>query len=136
MRLVMEELWGKICERSSAIEVTQSVSQLRRRLVDHFSVERHELQQQKMTLVEISARLDAKHAGFRQQRAELETWLSSREQAIEQQAARLVAREQELNQQQQRCDQVEQDWSVERQQLQREIRELRGQLRESQAHVV
>jgi len=128
MRLATEELFSQLSGRMSAARLTQSLSQIRARLADHYRMQHEDLAEQKHEIQTLTQRLETKRKSVERRKAELQEWVANRCEEVETQAARLVAREQELESQQIFFEQARDDWEAERQALQREVRRLTARL--------
>ena len=129
MRLVTEELWGKLSQQMTPAALTQSVSELRKKLADHYQMADAKVARQREELEKLRTELSARFQQLNQRRYALQNWLESRHEEIEQQATRLVGREQELNAQKTEFQLQQQKWDQQRQSLQDEIQCLKDQLR-------
>lgn len=128
MRLVTELMWSKIAERIDGAELTQSVSQLRAQMADHYRLAGESLAEQKAELQQLAANLKRRQQELEQQRRDVQQWCSRRNEEIEQQAARLVAREHELERQDQDAQRQLEDWFRERRRYQQQILDLTRRL--------
>ena len=129
MRLITEELWGKLSQQMTPAELTQSVSELRKKLADHYQVADAKVARQHEELEKLRTELGARFQQLNQRRYALQNWLETRHEEIEQQATRLVGREQELNAQKTEFQVQQQKWDQQRQNLQDEIQCLKDQLK-------
>ncbi len=132
MRLVAEQLWLELVQHVPAAELTRSLSGLRSRLAEHYRTANRELTSRQAELVELGQRLQEQQTRLTQQREEVRAWRDVQQREIEVQAARLVARERELDEQERAASSHAQRWSVERRELQQQIRELLARLRVSE----
>ena len=133
MRLVTEELWLKISEKTSPAVMTRSLAQLRSKLSDHYRLANSRLAQQKQDVEQLSLKLNGKYQALHHQRTNLQRWLERRNEEIEEQAARLVARELELDRQQTQLVEGREQWEMERERHQTEMKRVMQKLREVEA---
>jgi hypothetical protein len=126
MRLATEETWLQLQGALAPASLSRSIAQLRVRLADHFHVAAEEAIGRRRELELVRQELCKEHGHLQQQRQDLESWLSRREQDVEERAARLVEREQELDVQERHFQFAEKAWHAQRAEYQREIQRLLG----------
>jgi hypothetical protein len=100
MRLLAEQLWSQAAGRLSPLESTQAIANLRLKLAEHYRLEEAALVEKKQELVGVGLRVTDQHRELTQLRDGLKSWLSARQEEIEQQAAALAQREADLDRQQ------------------------------------
>jgi len=132
MRLVTEELWVRLQGAAPAAELTQSLSQLRRRLAEHYEQSHQSLAQRQLEVERMQGSAARQREQLRHERQQLEQWIRQRNDEIEQQAARLVARQRQLEHQERQMRQQERHWEDQRRQYQDQLSRLLGQLRRGQ----
>ena len=124
MRLVAEQLWSELSEKTNSVKLTQSLSGLRSQLADHFKLAEQSLQQQKEEISTLAASLKERQTAITGKKKELQEWLQRRQQELEEQAARLVAKENKLEQEAFQLAQKRSEWPAERHELKERIVEL------------
>lgn len=129
IRLATEETWLQLQGALAPATLSRSISQLRVRLADHFRLAAEEAIERRRDLEVVRQELAKEHGHLQDQRQDLESWLSRREQDIEKRAARLVEREQELDAQERHFQLAEKAWQSQQAEYQREIQRLLGQER-------
>jgi chromosome segregation ATPase len=129
MRLLAEQLWSQITGSLTPAEVSQSIAQLRLKLVDQYRLEEEQLEARRRELVNLSERIAVQHSELEQLRGGLREWATARQSEIERQAAMLVQRELTLDSQQEEFRQTEQRWNSDRRSYEQQIRDLTSQLR-------
>jgi len=128
IRLATEELCSELSVRTSPSVLERSITRIRARLADHYSLARTELEQRHEELEQIGRRVFEQHQKLQQQKEDLTLWVRRREGDLDQQAARIVARERELDRRKSRCEEQRLQWQEERVNYQREIRQLFAKL--------
>jgi hypothetical protein len=129
LRLATEELWAKLSEVMPPAKLTTELGKIRRKLAESYCLERKAALEQIQQLEESHRRLAEQYVKLTSEKADLHEWVKSRQQDIEQQAARLVAREQELDRQEMDMRRQSDEWERERRKFQAEIRRLITELR-------
>lgn len=124
MRLIVEELWGRLARTTAPEELSQGYAKARKSLSDHFQITLDTIAQQTDQLRETGAILESKVNEFNNHRIAFQAWCEQRLQDIETQAARLIARENELIADRQRLYREEEEWRGEKLQLQARMHEL------------
>ena len=125
MRLITEELWGQLNKQVSPAKLTKSMATLRRKLADQFQMASESLTVKRQELSEMVTRLRENHAKLREQRDQMQGWLTRQHDEFEQQAARLIAREHKLDQREQQLQAQEASWKDKQNQYEQELRRLR-----------
>ncbi len=136
VRIVIEEVWGRLSKTANPAAITQSVAAARKKLTDQLQFQRQELTKQNEDVQRFTSRLAEQHLSLEQQKQQLQAWAQRRHEEVEQQAARLVKREQELDSQQTESDALRDRWNSERRKLREEIRVLSrclGEINKEQA---
>jgi chromosome segregation ATPase len=129
MRLAIEETWLQLQGALAPAALTRSITQLRSRLADTFRLESDEVRRQRGELETVRQALAEQLAGLHDQRQELQRWADSREQEIEERAARLMTREAELDAHQRHYETEQRRWESQRLEYQQEIQRLLAELR-------
>ena len=129
LRLATEELWTQMSGEIPSARVTRALNQTRQRLADHYQCETTEIDRRQIELDETRSSIGEQLELLAQRNEQLQSWWSSRQAQVDQQAAALVAREQQLDQQANEYRQAQQRAQHERMQLEQEIRRLAGELR-------
>jgi hypothetical protein len=132
MRLVAEQLWSQLTTRVHPRELTKGVSQLREQLADEFRFVQQDITDQRATLEGLIAKLDAQRDEIAAQRNELTAWVGRRQQELTTEADRLSEHESAFARERKQHSLEEQRWQTERFDLQRQIRRLTLQVRQSQ----
>ncbi|MEN6407575.1 MAG: hypothetical protein ABFC77_14025 [Thermoguttaceae bacterium] len=128
IRLATEELWARMAGDAPPAALTQSLSRLRAKLAEQYSLADAELVRQKKELETIRGDLVHQYETLVAQKRTIEQWIAGRQEECQQQAARLVAREQQLLDEEMHYRQQAQRWQVERLKYQQELRRLRAEL--------
>jgi len=129
VRLATEELWAKLSEVMPGAALTSELARIRRKLAESYCLERNAAVDQRQQLEASQKRLAQQYIKLNAEKKELHDWIASRQQDIEQQAARLVAREQELDRQQSEIEQSGDELADQRRKYQARVRELVAELR-------
>ncbi|MBN1910549.1 MAG: hypothetical protein JW818_12465, partial [Pirellulales bacterium] len=125
IRLATEELWAQLAGAAPPAALTRSLGQIREKLAEDYRLANRDLARQRKELVDLRQELSAQYDAVGKQKERLAGWIATREQDIQDQAARLVAREQELDRQETTMRDHATQWQSERLGYQREIRRLR-----------
>ncbi|MCE5302831.1 MAG: hypothetical protein LLF97_06940 [Planctomycetaceae bacterium] len=128
IRLATEELWARMSGDAPPAALTQSLSRLRAKLAEQYSLANAELVRQKKELETIRGDLGRQYETLVAQKCSIEQWVAGRQEECQQQAERLVAREQQLLDEETQYRQQTQRWQVERLNYQQELRRLRAEL--------
>lgn len=134
-RLATEELLAQLAGSIPSAMITSSISRLRGKLADHYRLAADDLAEQKQQLEQLRGQLAEQHERLSRQKGEVQCWVRSRQEELEQQAAQLVGREQELDWQEEQIAHLKSRWQDERLGYQQEIRRLLGELRREEAVV-
>lgn len=133
MRLVSEQLWLELSRHTPPVELTQSVSALRKRLAENYRGAKEHVAEQKAELLRLAERVDEQQRQIVASRQQLQAWLAIQQQELETQASRLVQRELELDKQQTDLAAQRNLWANERRDLQQELRRRLARIRQLEA---
>lgn len=125
LRLVAEELWAKLSRTVPAKELAASVRALRQQLADHYRLAQAALDEKEQSLAQLATRVAEQQRTLARHRQELQDWLHHRQTELEEQTLALAAREEEFLQKRWEYWDRQQQWIRERQDLQRQLRDLR-----------
>ena len=128
-RLATEELWAQMSGPLAPASLARSLAQVRAKLADHYRLTDRDLNERRRELEALRHSLDEKHSQLQKRWEEMENWAEGQRQAVEDQAARLVAREQELDRQQTYFEELELRWQEERHGYRQDIRQLLAKIR-------
>jgi len=128
IRLVLEQLWGQLCDRLGAAELSRAVAAGRARLADEYRLAGQTLAEQRKEVDEVARRLTEQQSRLRRQRTEIQEWLARRNQDLHERETRIAVREERLG----RADQIVADLhrqiEQERFAAQKRLAELSAQL--------
>jgi hypothetical protein len=124
MRLATEELWSKLAADYPAESLADSMAQIRLKLAEEFRLAKLELLRQRADIKQLAERLNQQHQKATEQRAQAQSWLSSKLQELEQFSARVRIREQQVATERAALREEMAQWQAERCRLEQEIRRL------------
>lgn len=130
IRLAAEELWGQLAGAMPSATLTRSISRIRNRIADQFRLASADAEDQKQQLELLTERLESHHEKLALRRRDLQDWFQRRQTELERQAELFAAGEDEIRCQQEQLDQLKTRWHEERNNYQREIRDLLKNSRE------
>ena len=132
LRFVTEQLWSQLATQVDGPALTSSLAQLRQQLADEYRLTQQTVVNEKRELQELSAKLLEQQSHLRQQRQEMQDWIARRHDEIEERISKLIAREQDVAREQTHVRNLAGQIEQERRGFQKQVRELRGQLRSRQ----
>ena len=132
LRFVTEQLWAQLKTQVDGAALTTSLAQLRQKLADEYRLAQQTVVDEKRELQELSVKLLEQQSHLRQQRQEMQDWVARRHDEIEERISKLVAREQDVAREQTHVRNIAGQFEQERRAFQKQVRELRGQLRSRQ----
>ena len=112
MRMVTEQLWAELSEKTPADHLHQLLSTLRTRLDDQYATMNQTLSDRRAELVTCRSRMHEKQQELREQSRKLQEWVESRHDEVKSHAAQLDAREMLLNRREHRLQDEFAKWEA------------------------
>jgi hypothetical protein len=133
MRLVTEQVWADMADRTDAGQMTHRIAQARRQWSEFVQDELQQVEDRKGEVAGLLTKLQEEHKRLGMEKGELRKWIDRRYREIEEQAARLITRQRELNEEALSIDQLKQEWQAREKQLRGQILDLQTQVNQRRA---
>jgi hypothetical protein len=124
MRIVTEQLWAELSEKTPADHLHQLLSTLRTRLDDQYAAMNRSLSDRKAELVTLQSRMHNKQQELRKQSRKLQEWVESRHDDVKSHAAQLDAREMLLNRREHRLQEEFAKWEAQQREYKQQLNGL------------
>jgi hypothetical protein len=124
MRMVTEQLWAELSEKTPADQLHQLLSTLRTRLDDQYAAMNRSLSDRKAELVTLQSRMHNKQQELRKQSRKLQEWVESRHDDVKSHAAQLDAREMLLNRREHRLQDEFAKWEAQQREYKQQLNGL------------
>lgn len=128
MRIVTEQLWGKLSDTIPADQLKALLAKMRTQLDAHYTKEKSSVEQHKQELAAMQGQLADQQQELREQSSKMQAWFASREEQLRGYANEVDARVTLLDRREQRLQDEFAKWQAERKDYESRLRGLSQKL--------